>query len=505
MDVHRRIWVGIQSGAVFIAVSILLSLVQYRLIFKFLPGEMAGIWFVFLNIGVFIAFFDLGISPTLSREIGFVLGLKSGEKAEQDRQIADLVATTVRSFKILSVALSLLTMLLGLLYLNRISSGNLKQIEPAWILFSLGAGLNLFNGGWFSALFGMGHVAAERLIRTIALISGFILSAAFLYFGLGITGLALAWFLQGVFSALVCRKVLFYYSPSLRMGGNASFQTAKKIFHPSVQWTIMSLGGVLTLQTDNIIIAYFLGPAAIPPYAGIAKLATVLMTVSLLIVNSSTPFLSKLYSAGDHEKFNEVMLRNIRFSLALMAVFTSFLGVFGDHLVTLWLGTENFVGFPVLWSFLGMLFLETHHVALATAAMAAGYLVFGWSALIAGVLNIVLSIIFINVFGLWGVALGTLLAQILTNNWYVPYKTLRIFNISIKDYLHLIFFPAIGLAIALLLTNLGVRHLLIHSSSLTILLVSFSVSLISGIILFMFFILNRQEKETLKNYASIGV
>jgi O-antigen/teichoic acid export membrane protein len=292
----------------------------------------------------------------------------------------------------------------------------------------------------------LGDVATERIIRSISLLCGLGLAYLSLYFGYGIVGLAMSWVIQNLIARIVALWALYANHPWLRnVEGRAKKELYSKIAAPSLKWAAMGFGAILILQTDNIIIASMLGTAFIPQYEAVAKMAVALMTLSLLIVNSSTPFLSKAYAAGQHEQVIALLLRNVRISMFAMAILVPFIALFGEEIINIWLGTGNFVGNYVLWTMLVMVFLEVHHVSMATATMATGRIAFMWAALLAGLLNILISLVLARYLGLWGVALGTMIAQILTNNWYAPYLTLKHFGVPLSMYLRKVVFPVIVL------------------------------------------------------------
>ena len=99
---NKRILRGVFSGGAQTFISIAVSIIQIRLVLSFVPRDIAGTWFLFLTIGAYIAFFDLGLGPTLSREIGFATGRSGGpDKAAAD--IADIIATCSRLFQLISL------------------------------------------------------------------------------------------------------------------------------------------------------------------------------------------------------------------------------------------------------------------------------------------------------------------------------------------------------------------------------------------------------------------
>ena len=106
---------------------------------------------------------------------------------------------------------------------------------------------------------------------------------------------------------------------------------------------------------------------------------------------------------------------------------------------------------------LTVMLLEAHHSSMGAATTAAGKIVFFIPALLAGILNLAFSIVLARHYGLIGVTLGTLIAQVTTNNWYAPWYTLRLFNIRFSDHLRGVVFPVLGLAMVVLCVGGPIR------------------------------------------------
>jgi O-antigen/teichoic acid export membrane protein len=494
-SVSRKIFQGVLSGFGLTIVSIFVAFVQLRLVIDFLPRSIAGIWLLFLSLGAYIAFFDLGISPTLSREISFILGGNSEEPSNQ-RQIADLLATCFRVFQVVAAVVFIIGLIAGMAFLwSIVPTDSIKEISIAWAVFMLGASINIIGGAAYASLYGLGDVATERISRALSQLLGLGLSYLSLYLGFGLIGLAASWVIQNLLSRAVSAYILYQRHPWLRQEkGQAQRTIVKKIAGSSLKWAATGLGAILILQTDNVIIAATLGSSAIPSYEAVAKIAMTLMTLSLYIVTSSSPFLSKAYASGDHNIVNEMLLRNVRLSMSAIVFLVSFMAAFGEQVINLWLGPGNFVGFPVLWTLLLMVLLETHHVALATATMATGRIAFVWAAIGAGVLNILLTLVLVRYWGLWGVALGTMIAQILTNNWYAPYVALKHFKIPFRDYMINVLNPILVTLIACLLFNYSMGYFFHGYTEILALPTVLILSAIFSMAWFYLFVITNPEK-----------
>lgn len=484
---------GVFGGGAQTLISIVVSIIQIRMVLAFVPRDIAGTWFLFLTIGAYIAFFDLGVGPTLSREIGFAAG-RAKDPGNAAAAIAGIIATCSRLFQLISLIVFAVACSAGAFLLGKQAFGG-NEILAAWIIFSAGAALNLLGGTAFSALYGLGHVGTERLNRALFQAAGLVLAYAALKAGLGIRGLALAWAAQNLLARISAWKLLNHYHPELKdIKGIPSRAVAGRILVPSLKWAGMNLGALFILNSDNILISALIGSAAIPPYEAVAKVITAIMLLSMLNVASSVPFLSKAHAAGDEDAFHALFFRNIRFGVGLIIIFTSFFAVFGEKIINVWLGPGNFAGLAVLWILSATLILEVHHTIHATVAMSAGHIVFLKAALLAGLLKVASSVWLSSYFGIAGIAMGTLAAQLLTNNWYAPYITLKTFRIPAGKYSREIGFPLLGL----LALTLGLNALLLRLTTglpgLPGLLLSFSASIASGAALFIALVLPQSDR-----------
>ena len=490
---NKRILRGVFGGGAQTFISIAVSIIQIRLVLSFVPRDIAGTWFLFLTIGAYIAFFDLGVGPTLSREIGFATG-RSGGPEKAAAAIAGIIATCSRLFQLISLAVFAVACSAGAFFLGGRAAGG-GEILAAWLIFSAGAVLNLLGGTAFSALYGLGHVGTERLNRAVFQAAGLVLAFAALKAGLGIKGLALAWAVQNLLARLSAWALLNRYHPELKAHkGVPSMAIARRILGPSMKWAGMNLGALFILNSDNILISSLIGSSAIPPYEAVAKVISAIMILSMLNVASSVPFLSKAHAAGETGAFHSLFYRNIRFGVGLIIILTSFFSVFGERIINVWLGPGNFAGFAVLWILSATLIMEVHHTIHATVTMSAGHIIFLKAALLAGFLKVASSAWLSSYFGIAGIAAGTLLAQVLTNNWYAPYITLKLFNIPAGRYFREVGFPLL----ALLALTLGSNVLLIRLTGdlpeLPGLLLSFPLSFAIGAGLFIALVLPRDER-----------
>lgn len=463
MSHKRSILSGFAGGLMMSFVSIAISFLQLRILLHYLPQAAVGIWLIFANFGAYVAFLDLGLTQTLGREVSFAVGRQDLDAGERAHHLSNLIRSCTRVVFVLAAVVYPLGAVAGWAYLKTLipaaQHGNLRW---AWIVFFASAAFNLLGQGWFAGLYGMGRVFAVRLLQTASLVLGFALVVSALLSGWGLQGMAWASLLQ---SAITIVAVYVLLQRTMQAGaerGRFDFSLIRGMFGPGLKYAATVLGGVLILQTDNLVIASTLGPATIPDYQAVAKIITTFMSLSMMLIVTTSPFMSQAFAQNDTGLIRRLLQQNQRVSLSILVLLGSCLACFADRAVNLWLGPNHFIGFGVVWVLLAMMLLEAHHLAMATATMATGKIVFVVPALLAGIVNIALSVFLAHRLGVVGVALGTLLAQITTNNWYVPFYVLRQFHISWREHFAGVVAPILFLLASSLVVGAVARLLTMH-------------------------------------------
>lgn len=435
---------SVSSSLLLVCCTLAVSLINLKIYILALDVSTAGVWLMMIAVGVYISILDFGFGTTFGREISLRLG-GTGDELSQREKITQLSRTVFRATVIISSVAFLILLPAGLVYFSgHITAISTKQLFYTWVVFLCGAVFNLVGAVNLHSLYGFGLVASERLVRTGAQLLWLMLNFLVLKFSLGILGFAVAWLVQGLAARTIAGIILYRKIGWLRTTSAApSYSAFKGLLSPSLNWALTSFGAVLILQTSPFIIAETIGSAAVPQYEGVVKIASALMTFGVLIANAVAPQLSRAYAAQKTESFNRMTFSIVRAGLTIVLAGGVFASVLGDSLIEIWLGKDMFPGFPVLWFIVAMATLEVHHVILATITMASGVVPFAKWAIGAGILNIALGAMLAPKFGLAGVAAGTFAAQLITNNWFVPFYTLRRFQVELATYLKRAILPTV--------------------------------------------------------------
>jgi peptidoglycan biosynthesis protein MviN/MurJ (putative lipid II flippase) len=108
--------------------------------------------------------------------------------------------------------------------------------------------------------------------------------------------------------------------------------------------------------------------------------------------------------------------------------------------------------------------LETQSYIISTSSRATEDEAFAASSILAGVLKLTFSYLLSLKYGLFGIAMGTTVANLCTNHWYMVYRGLRRLKFSLREYVKTILAPCL-LTFPILLGCLIGLEKLVHNDS----------------------------------------
>jgi O-antigen/teichoic acid export membrane protein len=456
MGLHRRIAVGVFTSYIARALQIVLSLLLLPIMFRHLSDEAIGMWYLLGSATLFLGLLDFGFGPTLTRRIAFAKGISGGHvdvelNAESREKLGDLFFTGKVVFRCLALVILLLAGGVGTILLRRVPLNHLTEGEVlgAWALFCLSYSINAWGGLWLTLLSGLGYVGSANLITIIMQVVAALAKIIAVSRGGSLLSLATIDCVTAIATRQLLRAYLLWKETDvLTLTGRWSTIDFHSILTPALKYWITTLGAFLILKTDEIFIIYFLNAAAIADYKAAYVVINCLSNLALTFALVSVPFYSQLWQAGDLATLQSVLMRNLAVTLGVMLSGVTAVILASPCLFNIWLGPGRFVGFPILFAFSTMLFLETQHCTFASAARSTEDEVYALWALGAGLLNLVFTWFLGQRYGLLGIALGTLFAQLVTNNWYCVYHGLERLQIPFSTYATRILVPLAGLALA---------------------------------------------------------
>lgn len=210
----------------------------------------------------------------------------------------------------------------------------------------------------------------------------------------------------------------------------------KKIKEDIKALTLSNIGRVALNGSDNIIISAKLGVGWVGLLSNYTLITgTVIMVISQVttaITGSVGNFIANENRGKQFELFKSVdFIHYWLYGFSTICLF-----ILLNPFIVLWIGGEYKLSWPTVLAIALNFLVNGLLTSLWTFRTTMGLFVQGkYRPIIAAIINIVVSIILADYFGLLGVLLGTTIARVLVNVWYDPYIIFKYgFNKSAKAY-----------------------------------------------------------------------
>jgi O-antigen/teichoic acid export membrane protein len=299
------------------------------------------------------------------------------------------------------------------------------HIPPSWrgdarVAFAI---VVLFVSLGFVALLPNAILAAHddfvprNIVRLWGVLLRLVLTFGLLALNASLTMLAVVQFVCMAFDFVFCWLVIRRRHPRARIRlRDCNWGMTRAIFAFSLYVLLLNAGGRLSFETDSIVIGAYMDVGSIPYFTVANSFIIYLMDFLLSIAAVVMPAATRLQTQGKQDELREIFLKWSKIALSLTLAAGLFLMVLGPRFIAWWVDPsfEQPAGQVLQILMLSyIVFLPVRGVALPMlmGLGKAGLPTVGF--LVAGVLNLVLSIVFVRPFGLAGVALGTAIPNVL--------------------------------------------------------------------------------------------
>jgi len=421
------------------------ALLVLPLLLRELTAPELGLWYVFMTIAVLVTMLDMGFTPTLARNVSYVMGgarrlLPDGfETADRPGEVDDaLLAAVVGAsrtiFRWASVAALALLAGPGTAYVVHVARG---EIEPAvlgasWAVFVLATVVNLYFKYYTPLLQGRGLYAAFYRASAISNLAFVGVTAVALLAGGGLLAVAGGYLV----SALVGRALSarWTWDPAFRRRVEAAgpppvppATIVRTLWHNAWRLGVGVIGAFLILRGNTLLASAYLGLATTAAYALTLQVMSAVQSTATVAFNVQQPRLAQLRVAGDRVGLARTVERSLELSVAVYVACALALLAVGPALIASIGANTSLLPVPLLAWVAAMVLLELVHTLAAGVIVSGNTVPFVAPALLSG-----LAIVAIAWAGLHhggqGVAwlIGTQFAvQLAYNNWKWPYVVYR--------------------------------------------------------------------------------
>lgn len=417
------------------------ALLVLPLLLRKLSSAELGVWYVFMTISALVSMLDMGLTPTLARNVSYVMGgakrlQKNGyEVIEQAGEVdygllKAMIAASRRIFLGIAAAALALLALPGSAYILHVAQA---QIEPrrillAWGIFVLASVINLFYKYYTPLLHGRGLFAGFYKSNALANLGFVTVSAVLLQAGLGLLAVALGYLVSALLGRWLSWRY-FYDAPfkaQLEQAPAAALGTADilgAMWHNAWRLGLGVIGAFLILRANTLLASAYLGLATTAAYALTLQVFSVLQSVSTVVFNVQQPKLAQYRVTNQRQALIHTVEQGLGYALGLFTLGTLVLLWLGTPLIHAIGGQTQLLPVPLLaWTGLTIL-LELNHSLAAGVIVTSNQVPFVKPALLSGVAIVLSSWLGLHYggFGLAWLIGSQFTVQLAYNNWKWPW------------------------------------------------------------------------------------
>ena len=267
--------------------------------------------------------------------------------------------------------------------------------------------------------------------------------------GYGVIALALITGLVGQLHNVSYMVLVKYLFPGLRLDWRGFDRTSGQQLAAYSVWSFLNqVANQMRFRIDSLTTGYLFGAEAVTQYAIGGRLVEYAQTPLVQASNTAMPVLTRLHVTETAERTSAVVLFLMRLGL-LVAVFASGLVIFlGGPFINRWMGPNHQVS-PLVAAVLSVGFMTELFLMPMTNWLLASarHRMLAIANLSEAIVNVTLSLILGKLYGLIGIALGTVIPLLAFQLcWVAPYAC-RSLKIDFRRFAGLVFPGALSAAI----------------------------------------------------------
>lgn len=410
-----RILQGIFSAFAGRGVAAFVSFISVPLTVKYLGAERYGAWIIIGTAIAWVALADLGLSNSVTNVVS------EGNATGRQDLAQSYVAAAFWS-------LAGIATLLGVVFFctwprvpwervfNVQSLQAREEVGPA---VAVAFGIFVLNfpfsittkiyGAYQEVAKGNAWAAAGNLLGLAALIVVTQLKAGLVSLVIAVSGAVL---LVNVISAVW----LFGFSKPwlLPRPSRVTYSAMQKLTSLGGMFFAIQIAALVLFQTDNLIIAHYLGAAAVTPYSVTWRLFTYTALFQILASPSYWPAYAEAFARGDRAWVRRRFRLNFRITIGSTLVLALPLTIFGRWIIQKWAGSaavppSGLLLWMGIWSLIFSA-MNSQSCLLASSGRVKIQMIY---SVVAAAVNLILSIVLVQRLGLVGVIMGTVGAYLI--------------------------------------------------------------------------------------------
>lgn len=407
-----------------------------RIVFlKILTAEYLGLNGLFSNILSMLSLMELGVGSAMTFSLYKPLAQKDNEK----------IKSLMRLYRKAYITIGVLILIIGILitpllpyFIDEMPNIS-ENINVIYILFVINTAISYFYSYKRSLIIS----DQKRYIATAYRYS--------FYFFLNIAQIVVLYITKNYIWYLIT-QIIFTFLENVALSIKAdkmytylrekNIKKLKKEDTTKIKKNVIAMighkiGGIVVNGTDNIVLSKFVGLVEVGIYSNYYLIINALNIVLGQVFNAITASVGNLIAIESKERAYSVFKKTFFLNFWVYGFSSICLLVLFNDFITIWLGSEYLFTMDIVLVLVINFYITGMRKAVLTFRDATGlYWEDRYKPFVEAIINLVSSIVLVQLLGTVGVFIGTFISTMTTCFWWEPYILYKYeFNLSIKSYI----------------------------------------------------------------------
>lgn len=414
-----------------------------RIIFLGLGNVSYGFWALLWSIFGYSLLLDFGFGTSVQKYTAEVSVTNDFDTFNR------LISTVVTSYMLMSIVIAGTTVVMSG-FIDSLfvfpEDTDLDYYRKVLLFFGIGTAITFPTGTFAEVLRGLKKIYIINFITILYMLANF--AGVYLIFNLEMSLFELTVFTIGINLG----KNLLLWGFAKRSLPKMSIRTKyfnskllKEVLTFSIFAYLIMFANMIIYKTDQIVLGFMLGMEAVALYQVGSRLSDMMVQFSTQFQSNLTPIAAALYKNKEFGRLRYILTNSNRLIALMATFFFIIMTTLASQILFVWLKVNDpvvtFVAIIMNVSmFLLVLFRSGSSKVLL---MADRHKFLSIVAIIEGASNVILSIIFIKMFGLIGVAYGTLVPNVIMSVFVIFPVTCRFIEMSVFKTIFKIYLPVL--------------------------------------------------------------
>ena len=392
-----------------------------------------GIWTIAVSFTGYMGLLDLGLSSAVIKYVAQYRGLRDQKK------INSIVSTSMILFCVMGGIIILVSPFMADFIVNLINiNPSLSSVVHLLIIIvSFDISIVVIGGLYKGVFGGFQQYNVINYVQIISAIYKAVMFYLFLTNGFDLISMGLVSITANLLSISLFYIALRKLHPAVRFEiGLVNKASGSKIIHYSKYTFIGMVANQIIFYSDAFVIGYFMSAAAVTYYSIPWALAEYTKKISLAISQTYAPAISEKEAVGDFDNIRTLYTSGVKYMIIVSNLLSLGVMILGGAFIAIWMGPKyrELCEQVLIILLINQYVLGPQMVSSAVLKGLAKQKKYSYVSMMVSMLNLLLSILFVQKWGIVGVAIGAALPQVIFNGLYVPWMTLKIIDLSVWTY-----------------------------------------------------------------------